>query len=223
MALTIWLKEVALRAESGDRNVDRPEGASQFQSIARGGRNKPSSSCYFYTCSAPGRAEPSFFLWQLLLILPRGKGGQSQRIQRSPLRRHRPASDAASFSPPLSSTKNNFFPFSVLPLFSAAISPFVFAAILFSTKPISAILNHGILRGDAMKRVASMKRILVVEDDLALSAGLCFELDTAGYTAIPAYKLCQGATSISAGSSSLRWHCWTLTSRTAAGLRCAGS
>ena len=33
-----------------------------------------------------------------------------------------------------------------------------------------------------------MKRILVVEDDLALSAGLCFELDAAGYTAIPAYN-----------------------------------
>ena len=33
-----------------------------------------------------------------------------------------------------------------------------------------------------------MNRILVVEDDLALSAGLCFELDAAGYTAIPAYN-----------------------------------
>ena len=61
LALTIWLKEVALRAESGDRNVDRPEGASQFQSIARGGRNKPSSSCYFYTCSAPDAQNPRFF------------------------------------------------------------------------------------------------------------------------------------------------------------------
>ena len=60
-ALTSWLKEVALRAESGDRNVDRPEGASQFQSIARGGRNKPSSSCYFYTCSAPDAQNPRFF------------------------------------------------------------------------------------------------------------------------------------------------------------------
>ena len=60
-ALTSWLKEVALRAESGDRNVDRPEGASQFQSIARGGRNIRSSSCYFYTCSAPDAQNPRFF------------------------------------------------------------------------------------------------------------------------------------------------------------------
>ena len=33
-----------------------------------------------------------------------------------------------------------------------------------------------------------MQQILVVEDDLALSAGLCFELDTAGYASIPAYN-----------------------------------
>ena len=32
-----------------------------------------------------------------------------------------------------------------------------------------------------------MERILVVEDDLALSAGLCFELDSAAYTAVAAY------------------------------------
>lgn len=33
-----------------------------------------------------------------------------------------------------------------------------------------------------------MKRILVVEDDLALSTGLCFELDTEGYLSISAYN-----------------------------------
>lgn len=33
-----------------------------------------------------------------------------------------------------------------------------------------------------------MKRILVVEDDLALSTGLCFELDAAGYVSLPAYN-----------------------------------
>lgn len=33
-----------------------------------------------------------------------------------------------------------------------------------------------------------MERILVVEDDLALSAGLCFELDAAGYISSPAYN-----------------------------------
>ena len=32
-----------------------------------------------------------------------------------------------------------------------------------------------------------MKKILVVEDDLALSAGLCFELDTSGYLTVAAY------------------------------------
>ena len=32
-----------------------------------------------------------------------------------------------------------------------------------------------------------MKRILVIEDDLALSAGLCFELDTDGYLTAAAY------------------------------------
>ena len=31
------------------------------------------------------------------------------------------------------------------------------------------------------------KKILVVEDDLALSAGLCFELDTSGYLTVAAY------------------------------------
>lgn len=35
-----------------------------------------------------------------------------------------------------------------------------------------------------------MSKILVVEDDLALSAGLCFELDTAGYLTVAAYN-CQ--------------------------------
>ncbi len=33
-----------------------------------------------------------------------------------------------------------------------------------------------------------MKRILVVEDDLALSTGLCFELDAAGYASLAAYS-----------------------------------
>lgn len=33
-----------------------------------------------------------------------------------------------------------------------------------------------------------MRRILVVEDDLALSTGLCFELDLAGYASLPAYN-----------------------------------
>lgn len=33
-----------------------------------------------------------------------------------------------------------------------------------------------------------MERILVVEDDLALNAGLCFELDTAGYASVSAFS-----------------------------------
>lgn len=33
-----------------------------------------------------------------------------------------------------------------------------------------------------------MERILIVEDDLTLSAGLCFEMDTAGYSSVPAYS-----------------------------------
>ena len=33
-----------------------------------------------------------------------------------------------------------------------------------------------------------MERILVVEDDLALNAGLCFELDMTGYATVPAYN-----------------------------------
>lgn len=37
-----------------------------------------------------------------------------------------------------------------------------------------------------------MAKILVVEDDLALSAGLCFELDTSGYLTVAAYN-CQKA------------------------------
>lgn len=37
-------------------------------------------------------------------------------------------------------------------------------------------------------RYLCMDRILVVEDDLALSAGLCFELDAAGYLSVPAYN-----------------------------------
>ena len=38
-----------------------------------------------------------------------------------------------------------------------------------------------------------MERILVVEDDLALSAGLCFELDSAGYVSVPAYSCAKAA------------------------------
>ncbi len=38
-----------------------------------------------------------------------------------------------------------------------------------------------------------MERILVVEDDLPLSAGLCFELDAAGYTAVAAYSCAKAA------------------------------
>lgn len=37
-----------------------------------------------------------------------------------------------------------------------------------------------------------MPKILVIEDDLALSAGLCFELDTSGYLTVAAYN-CQKA------------------------------
>mgnify|MGYP002800035927 CR=1 FL=1 len=37
-----------------------------------------------------------------------------------------------------------------------------------------------------------MEKILVLEDDLALSAGLCFELDSAGYLTVAAYN-CQKA------------------------------
>jgi DNA-binding response OmpR family regulator len=32
-----------------------------------------------------------------------------------------------------------------------------------------------------------MSKILLVEDDLPLSAGLCFELDTSGYLTVAAY------------------------------------
>ena len=33
-----------------------------------------------------------------------------------------------------------------------------------------------------------LKRILVLEDDLALNAGLCFALDGAGYCSVGAYN-----------------------------------
>lgn len=38
-----------------------------------------------------------------------------------------------------------------------------------------------------MRSAVFMERILVVEDDLALNAGLCFELDTGGYSSAAAY------------------------------------
>lgn len=37
-----------------------------------------------------------------------------------------------------------------------------------------------------------MERILIVEDDLALNAGICFALDSAGYATVGAYN-CQKA------------------------------
>ena len=43
-----------------------------------------------------------------------------------------------------------------------------------------------------------MKKILVVEDDLALSAGLCFELDSGGYLTVAAYN-CQKARQLLSG------------------------
>ena len=43
-----------------------------------------------------------------------------------------------------------------------------------------------------------MKKILVVEDDLALSAGLCFELDSGGYLTVAAYN-CQKARQLLTG------------------------
>lgn len=48
-----------------------------------------------------------------------------------------------------------------------------------------------------------MERILVVEDDLALSAGLCFELDAAGYVSVPAYNCKKAAYLLETDSFSL--------------------
>lgn len=45
-----------------------------------------------------------------------------------------------------------------------------------------------------------MERILVVEDDLALNAGLCFELDAAGYASVQAYN-CRKAQYLMASES----------------------
>ena len=41
-------------------------------------------------------------------------------------------------------------------------------------------------------------KIMVVEDDLALSAGLCFELDSSGYLTVAAYN-CQKARQLLSG------------------------
>lgn len=48
-----------------------------------------------------------------------------------------------------------------------------------------------------------MERILVVEDDLALNAGLCFELDAAGYVSVPAYNCKKAAYLLESDSFSL--------------------
>lgn len=48
-----------------------------------------------------------------------------------------------------------------------------------------------------------MERILVVEDDLALSAGLLFELDSAGYVPVPAYSCAKARALLADGSFSL--------------------
>ena len=48
-----------------------------------------------------------------------------------------------------------------------------------------------------------MERILVVEDDLALSAGLCFELDTSGYISVPAYNCAKARYLLGDGKFSL--------------------
>lgn len=39
-----------------------------------------------------------------------------------------------------------------------------------------------------------MERILVIADDLALNAGLCFELDTKGYISVAAYNCAKPGT-----------------------------
>ena len=39
------------------------------------------------------------------------------------------------------------------------------------------------------KRRMSTGKIMVVEDDLALSAGLCFEMDMNGYLTVAAYNI----------------------------------
>src|SRR5699024_3523937 len=49
----------------------------------------------------------------------------------------------------------------------------------------------------------SMERILVVEDDLALSAGLLFELDSAGYVSVPAYNCAKARALLADGAFSL--------------------
>ena len=48
-----------------------------------------------------------------------------------------------------------------------------------------------------------MERILVVEDDLALSAGLLFELDSAGYVSVPAYNCAKARALLADGAFSL--------------------
>lgn len=48
-----------------------------------------------------------------------------------------------------------------------------------------------------------MERILVVEDDIALSAGLCFELDSSGYITVAAYNCAKAAAVLDTDSFSL--------------------
>ena len=48
-----------------------------------------------------------------------------------------------------------------------------------------------------------MERILVVEDDLTLSAGLCFELDSAGYASVPSYTCAKARHLLAEGSFAL--------------------
>ena len=67
----------------------------------------------------------------------------------------------------------------------------------------------------------SAEKIMVVEDDLTLSAGLCFELDMNGYLTVAAYNI-KKARQL-AGEDTLTWSYWMSICPMAAGLTCAGS